>query len=197
MFGAPQIIALLLLLQRGLEEIHAARNTNRLLAEGGREIGRAFYPVVAVTQLCWIAGLFLLVSPGAPVYWPLLAAYVALQGVRYWIVGTLGRYWTHRVITLDGAPIVRDGPYAVLRHPFHVITLIETALLPLAFGAWAFAAIMTAIWAAVLHYNILLEDQALADRRATARPGGNSETTGGSGGIGAEDQNRVQAAERE
>ena len=30
--GAPQIAALLVLLQRGLEEIYSARNTSRLLA---------------------------------------------------------------------------------------------------------------------------------------------------------------------
>ena len=51
----------------------------------------------------------------------------------------------------------------------YVITLVETMLLPLAFGAWGFALIMTAIWAAVLHYKILLEDAALASRRGTAK----------------------------
>ena len=35
----------------------------------------------------------------------------------------------------------------------------------MAFGAWGLALIMTAIWAAVLHYQILLEDAALAGRR--------------------------------
>ncbi|MGI9383661.1 MAG: isoprenylcysteine carboxylmethyltransferase family protein [Methyloligellaceae bacterium] len=191
MFGAPQLIALLILLQRGLEEAHAAHNTKRLLAEGAREVGRAYYPVVAVTQLCWVAGLFLLISPDAPVYWELLVGYLALQAVRYWIIATLGRYWTHRIITLDGAPIVRHGPYGTLRHPFYVITLIETALLPLAMGAWGFAAIMTALWAAVLHYQILLEDQALAGRRAAEHDFGKPERTDASGGIGTEDQNRV------
>ncbi|MCG8562113.1 MAG: hypothetical protein MI824_20130 [Hyphomicrobiales bacterium] len=187
MFGAPQIIAVLILLQRVLEDAYATHNTKRLLDEGAREVGRAYYPVVAVTQLCWIAGLFLLISPDAPVYWPLLAVYLALQVARYWTVAALGRYWTLRIVTLDDAPIMRHGPYGTLRHPFYVITLIETALLPLALGAWAYAAIMTAIWAAVLHYAILLEDRALADRRAGDEP----KRTDASGGVGAEDQNRV------
>jgi methyltransferase len=90
---------------------------------------------------------------------------LALQGVRYWIIGTLGHYWTHRIITLKEAPIVRRGPYKLLRHPNYAVTIAETFLLPAVFGAWALGAIMTAVWAAVLAYKIRLEDEALAARR--------------------------------
>jgi len=165
MFGAPQIIAILILAQRGLEELYSQINTRRLMAEGAHEEGAQYYPVVAATHLGWIAGLFLLISPNAPIYWPLLALFVLLQFVRYWVIGTLGRYWTHRIITLENAPVVRRGPYRYIRHPNYIITLIETMLLPLAFGAWKLALIMTAIWAAVLHYKIFLENAALAKRR--------------------------------
>lgn len=165
MFGAPQIAAILILAQRGFEEIYSGNNTKRLLAEGAHEVGAQFYPVVAVTHLGWIASLFLLISPNANITWPLLALYLLLQVVRYWIIASLGRYWTHRIITLDSAPIANQGPYKFIRHPNYAITLIETMLLPLAFGAWGLALIMTAIWAAVLHYKILLEDAALASRR--------------------------------
>ena len=92
-----------------------------------------------------------------------------MQIVRYWVIGSLGRYWTHRIITLKSEPVVRSGPYKYIRHPNYVITLIETMLLPLAFGAWGLALIMTAIWAAVLHYKILLEDAALAKRREATK----------------------------
>lgn len=166
MFGIAQIVAVLLLAQRGLEEIYSAANTKRLLAQGAREVGAQYYPVVATAHLGWIAGIFLLISPNATVYWPLLVLYLMLQVVRYWVISTLGQYWTHRIITLDGAPVVTTGPYRFTRHPNYAVTLIETLLLPLAFGAWGFALIMTAIWAAVLHYKILLEDSAIADRRA-------------------------------
>ncbi|MFQ5625868.1 MAG: isoprenylcysteine carboxyl methyltransferase family protein [Methyloligellaceae bacterium] len=169
MFGAPQIAAILVLAQRGFEEIYSSANTKRLLAEGAREVGAGFYPVVAATHLGWIASLFLLISPNANVTWPLLVLYLLLQVARYWVIGSLGRYWTHRIITLDGAPIVKRGPYKFMKHPNYVITLVETFLLPLAFGAWGLALIMTAIWAAVLRYKILLEDAALATRRLPAK----------------------------
>jgi methyltransferase len=164
-FGAPQIAALLLLLQRGLEEIYSARNTRALLAAGGREAGADYYPVVAVTHLAWIAALFLIVPPTAPVIWPLLVLYLLLQVVRYWVIATLGRYWTHRIITLPQAPVVRAGPYRYLRHPNYAVTIAETFLLPLVFADAAVAVIFGCVWSAVLYYKILLEDRALAERR--------------------------------
>jgi len=44
--------------------------------------------------------------------------------------------------------------------------IIETFVLPLAFGAVALAIIMTALWWTVLAYKIKLEDQTLEARRA-------------------------------
>ena len=167
-FGAPQIAALLVLLQRGLEELYSRRNTQALLAEGAYEAGQDYYPVVAATHLGWIATLYFLIPVDAPVTWPLIGLFLGLQLARYWVIASLGRYWTHRIITLDEAPVVRRGPYRHIRHPNYLITLIETTLLPAAFGAYALAAIMTAIWGAVLYYKIKLEDEALAARRSGA-----------------------------
>ena len=167
--GTPQVAALLLLIQRGLEEIHSQRNTGWLLQQGAVEVGRDYYPVVAVTHLAWIAALACLVPPATSISPVGLAAFLALQVVRYWIIGTLGPYWTHRIITLTSAPLVSRGPYRFVRHPNYVVTMLETFLLPAAFGAWPLAVIMTAVWGAVLRYKIVLEDEALAARRAEAR----------------------------
>jgi methyltransferase len=155
-FGAPQIAALLVLVQRGLEEVYSERNTRALLAEGGREAGRDYYPVVAITHLAWIAALFLLISPSAPILWVLLALYLLLQ---------VARYWTHRIIPLPKAPIVRSGPYRWTRHPNYAVTIAETFLLPLVFADAAVAVIFGCVWSAVIYYKVLLEDAALSERR--------------------------------
>lgn len=165
LIGAPQIAALLVLAQRGLEELYSARNTQALLAAGGREADSAYYRVVAATHLAWIASLFFLIPPDAVILWPLIAYYLVLQIVRYWIIASLGRFWTHRIITMADAPIVARGPYRYLRHPNYAVTIIETLVLPLAFGALALGAIMTALWWTVLNYKIRLEDEALQSRR--------------------------------
>ena len=122
LIGAPQIAALLLLAQRGLEELYSARNTKALIALGAHEVGRGFYPVVAATHLAWIASLFFLVPADAPILWPLIVYYLALQLVRYWVIFTLGPFWTHRIFTLPGAPVVARGPYRYLRHPNYAVT---------------------------------------------------------------------------
>jgi len=106
-----------------------------------------------------------LIPAAAPVLWPLLWLYLLLQVARYWIIATLGRYWTHRIITLANAPVVREGPYRFLRHPNYVVTIAETFLLPLVFADAAVAVIFGCVWSAVLYYKILLEDAALAERR--------------------------------
>ena len=166
LIGAPQIAALLVLAQRGLEELYSAKNTKALLAEGGREVGSAFYPVVAATHLAWITSLFFLIPPDAIILWPLIAYYLVLQIVRYWVISSLGCFWTHRVITLPDAPLAARGPYRYLPHPNYAVTIVETFVLPLAFGAPALAAIMAPLWWIVLNYKIRLEDEALSARRS-------------------------------
>src|SRR5262249_24074026 len=96
---------------------------------------------------------------------PLLAAFAILQGLRLWVLLSLGRYWTTRIITVPGAPLVRRGPYRFLRHPNYLVVAAEIAMLPLAFGAWVVAVVFSALNAALLAWRIALEDQALAPRR--------------------------------
>ena len=67
LIGAPQIAAVLVLAQRGLEELYSARNTRALLGRGAREAERIFFPVVAATHLAWIAALFFLIPAQAPI----------------------------------------------------------------------------------------------------------------------------------
>jgi methyltransferase len=169
--GPPQLAALLVLVQRGGEELYSARNTLRLRVAGAREAGKEFYPVVAATHLAWIASIFFLIPADAPIVWPLIAYYLVLQVVRYWVIASLGGYWTHRILTLPGAPLAVRGPYRFISHPNYAVTIVETFVLPLAFGAISLAVIMTALWWTVLDTKMRIENEALAPRRKT-RPQG-------------------------
>jgi methyltransferase len=95
-----------------------------------------------------------------------------LQVARYWITASLGQFWMHRIITLRGAPIARHGPYCYLSHPNYALTIIETFVLPLAFGTLALATIMTALWWVVISTKIELEDEALGARREASKVDG-------------------------
>lgn len=170
-FGLPQIAAILLLLQRGAEELHSRRNTSRLLEQGAYEVGRDYYPVVAIAHLGWIAAILFLIPAAASMSVSVLLAYLVLQVLRYWVIATIGPYWTHRIVTLPEAPVISHGPYRFLRHPNYAVSIAETLVLPLAFGEIALGVIFTAIWAAVLRYKVGLEEQALAERRAAGAAG--------------------------
>ncbi len=161
-----QWAALLVGLQRLGELWLSRRNGRRLLAEGGREIGAGHYPVLIAVHAGWLAAIFFLVPADAPVHWPLIAAYLAVQAGRAWVIATLGRFWTTRVIDMPAAPLVRRGPYRWCRHPNYVVVILEVALLPLAFGAWEIALAFSLANLAVLAWRLKIENAALARRVA-------------------------------
>jgi methyltransferase len=166
--SAVTIILLLVALQRLGELVYAQRNTSRLLARGAVEIGRRHYPLFILLHGSWLLALFVLVPADAPIDWPLLAFFVVLQGLRIWVVATLGPYWTTRILTLPSAPLVRKGPFRLVRHPNYCVVIAEIAVLPLVFGAWDIAIVFSLLNLALLAWRIRIEEQALAPRRAVS-----------------------------
>ena len=160
----------LVALERLAELAYSRRNARRLLRRGGVEHGRGHYPLFVLLHAGWLLGLVVLVPPDRPVSWALLAVYLVLQGARLWIIATLGPYWTTRVITIPGAPLVRRGPYRLFRHPNYAVVVAEIAVLPLAFGAWELAAVFSVANGALLWWRVGVENAALAPRRGVALP---------------------------
>lgn len=148
--------------QRLGELVLARRNGRRLLAAGGVETGAGHYPLLVAVHGGWLLAVALLVPADAPVNGALLALYVALQGVRYWVIRTLGAQWTTRIITVPGRKLVRSGPYRYFRHPNYAVVACEIALLPLIFGAWRIALLFTVLNGAMLAHRIRIENAALA-----------------------------------
>jgi methyltransferase len=88
-----------------------------------------------------------------------------LEAARLWVVATLGRFWTTRIITLPGAPLVRKGPYKWARHPNYLIVALEIPLLLYAFDAPGLAVLFGAANILLLAYRIRVEEDALRARR--------------------------------
>ena len=163
---AIYVILLLVAIQRLVEVVYAERNTRALRARGAVEVGRAHYPLIVVLHAAWLTAIVLMLPPDATIHWIPLAIFVLLQIARVWVIATLGPYWTTRIITLEGAPLVRKGPYRFVRHPNYLVVAGEIAMLPLAFGEITVAIVFTVLNAAMLAWRIRQEDQALAVRRA-------------------------------
>jgi methyltransferase len=166
----PETLAFLafLVLQRLGELLLARRNTRALLAAGGREAGARHYPFMVAMHAAWIATI---VGFGhdEPLRLPWLAVFAILQAFRIWILASLGRRWTTRIIVLD-APLVARGPYRLLRHPNYVLVCAEIAVAPMVLGLPGVAVVFSLLNAAMLAVRIRAENAALADLRPTATP---------------------------
>ena len=103
-----------------------------------------------------------LTGPSTP---DLLAIGLAVLGVskalKIWAISTLGICWTFRILVLPDAPVVRRGPYAVMRHPNYVAVLGE--MIGVALIVWAPATGVLALvgYGALLRRKIAVEDHAL------------------------------------
>ena len=158
------VIMALVTIQRLGELVLAKRNTARLLAAGGYEIGAAHYPVIVAFHTAWILGLWWLAST-QPVNWYLVGVFAVLQALRVWVITTLGSRWTTRIIRVPGETLVVRGPFRFLNHPNYAIVTGEIFILPLAFGLVWFSIISGLINIIILGWRIHVENNALAPVR--------------------------------
>ena len=90
------------------------------------------------------------------------SVFVMLQVLRVWVLATLGRRWTTRIIVIPGEPLVNRGPYRWMSHPNYLVVIGELAALPLALGMPIFALIFSAVNLLILRIRIKAENSALA-----------------------------------
>ena len=161
----PYLIMALVTLQRLGELVIAARNTRHLRALGAIEIGRSHYPVMVTLHASWLIVLWLTVG-GHSVNVALLGIFLLLQALRVWVLVTLGRRWTTRIIILPGASLISRGPFRYLRHPNYCVVVGEIAVLPLVFGLVWIAVAFSLLNAVMLWVRIRVESNALYGRVA-------------------------------
>ena len=155
--------------QRAGELVLSHYNTRRLMARGAVEVAPRHYPLMVAVHATWLISLWVF-GHEAPIDTPALMFYLVLQGLRFWVMRTLGPRWTTRIIVLPGEPLVRAGPYRYLAHPNYAVVAGEIAVLPLALGLPWLAALFTILNAAVLAIRIRAENRALdASRKTMAR----------------------------
>lgn len=157
----------LTVLERVAEMLVSDRNAKWSLARGGREYGRAHFPVMVVLHTLflagcvlepWLAGRDFLPASAAPA----LAAAAACQALRWWCIATLGHQWNTRVIVVPGMRRVAGGPYRWLDHPNYVAVAVEGVALPAIGGAWVTAVLFTAANLVLMSTRLHAEERALA-----------------------------------
>jgi methyltransferase len=154
-------------IERIVELVVSARHLTWARARGGVETGAGHYPFMAAVHtlllLSCVVEVRALDRPFLPwLGWPMLALVAGTQALRWWCVRTLGPQWNTRVVVVPGLPLVRRGPYRLLRHPNYVAVVVEVAALPLVHTAWLTALVFSLLNAAVLSVRIPAEQRALA-----------------------------------
>lgn len=97
-------------LERLTELWLARRNSVALMARGAIEVAPGHYPLIVVLHALWLARLWFY-GAGQPVQSGWLAAFLALQVARIWVLTTLGTRWTTRIIVSPSTSLVARGPY--------------------------------------------------------------------------------------
>jgi methyltransferase len=138
----------------------ARRNTKALLENGSIEVSPGHYPLIIIMHASWLAGLWLIGREhSVDATW--LVVFLALQVLRAWVLLTLGRRWTTRIIVRPGAALVTIGPYRYLSHPNYLVVVGEIAVLPLCLGLTWYAWVFSVANAVLLTVRVRAENAAL------------------------------------
>lgn len=160
------VVVGLVTIQRLGELAWSRRNERSLRNAGAIEAGRSHYPFFIALHASWLAAILLGVPSETVPDSTLLGFFAVLQVLRIWIIASLGDFWTTRILSLPGAPLVHRGPYRWVRHPNYMVVSAEIAILPMAFGAIGIALIFSAANLILLVVRIHAEEAALASRRS-------------------------------
>jgi methyltransferase len=147
-------------LQRLAELAYSRHNEKRLRAQGAVEHGAGHYPAMVAIHASWLIALWWFASALRPDPWMLLL-FLMLQGLRVWVLATLGGRWTTRIMALPTAALVARGPYRFMTHPNYAVVTAEIFVLPMAYGLVALALAFSCLNAAILWVRIRAEDKAL------------------------------------
>lgn len=135
------------------------RHTSDLRTRGAATGADPVYPYMVALHTAVLVGCLAevwgLARPFLPALgWPMLGAVLAANGLRLWVIRTLGTHWNVRVMASvapsTGLDPVTAGPYRFVRHPNYVAVYVELLALPLVHGAY-----VTAVAGALLHALVL------------------------------------------
>jgi protein-S-isoprenylcysteine O-methyltransferase Ste14 len=74
---------------------------------------------------------------------------------------TLGEYFTGDVRARADQPVIRSGPYRLVRHPSYTAGMMMNVGIGLALGSWLSFALLTIATIATYLYRVIVEERAL------------------------------------
>lgn len=149
------------LLTRLVELWIAKRNTRWAKQRGGYEVGKKHYPLLVWLHICFFLGIWL-EATSPPEWWVIpFAGFVLAQGMRIWVIQSLGRFWNTRIWIVPGRMPKVAGPYRYIRHPNYLVVIIEILTLPIIYQAYLTAILISFLNAYLLwKIRIPIEEKA-------------------------------------
>ena len=154
-------------IERLIEVRVSLKNARWSFAQGGVEYGQGHYPFMVVLHTgflfaCVLEAWLLERSFLPALGYPMLVIAILCQGLRWWIIHTLGSQWNTRVIIVPDLPRITKGPYQWFSHPNYMVVALEGIALPLIYSAY-----LTAIGFSILNLFLMVvrircENKALA-----------------------------------
>ena len=167
---AQLYLGLLLLVAAGrlIELRRSRRNQQRLVEAGSTKAPDTGYKWMVALHTGVLLGCALEVSI-APRPWipalglTMLLLFLGANGMRWWVIRTLGARWNVEVMSSSQLGVVTDaGPYRWIRHPNYAAVFFEMLALPLIHGAWITAVVGTALHLLVLRHRVGLEESVMS-----------------------------------
>ncbi|MBY8914097.1 isoprenylcysteine carboxyl methyltransferase family protein [Bacillus sp. YC2] len=164
------LFILLLAAQRIAEMAVARQNERKVKKQGAIEYGEGHYPFLVLMHVLFFISLIGEVSAlhKEPSHWwaAIAAIILFVQGIRYWALLSLGRYWNTKILVVPDAVPVKKGPYKWMKHPNYAVVVLEFIFLPLLYGAYWTLFIFSILNACILTVRIRAEDKALEENTA-------------------------------
>jgi methyltransferase len=164
------IAFLALLLAVGLLRIFELRVSRRhqqqMIADGATKVIEPQFRWIVFVHTAVLVGAALEVVLLRRPFLPLLAGlmlflFLAANGVRLWVVRTMGRLWNVQVMNSTGLGVVTSGPFRFVRHPNYSAVFIEMFSLPLIHTAWITALLGCVGYALALSQRLVVEESVL------------------------------------
>jgi protein-S-isoprenylcysteine O-methyltransferase Ste14 len=101
------------------------------------------------------------IRPGAIAFAAGIVIMVVGVVLRGWSFYALGRYFTAVIKVSPDQPVVRKGPYRLLRHPSYAGGLLAEVGIAVAAANWVSVAVFVVAWVAIIAWRIHIEETAL------------------------------------
>jgi methyltransferase len=146
------------------------RHQREMIARGAAKVDEPRFRWMVVLHTAVLVGSALEVVLLRRPFIPVLAAcmfviFLAANGVRWWVIRTLGNHWNVQVMDSARLGVVTSGPFRYVRHPNYAAVFAEMLALPLMHTAW-----ITAVAGSLAHVAVLSQRLSTEERVLFANP---------------------------